>query len=103
LFWRKQFPQGASVAKTLINHGRDAVPCGEVTHFQDAPPALTERQRQILALLTDGYCNKDIGTRLGLAEPTVKMHVSSVFRVLGVSNRTPAARVARRISLGESP
>lgn len=60
---------------------------------------LTPRQREILALLCQGYANKEIGLRLGLAEVTVKMHVSSLFRVLGVANRTQAVLAARRRGL----
>jgi DNA-binding NarL/FixJ family response regulator len=60
---------------------------------------LTPRQREILVLLCQGHPNKEIGLRLGLAEVTVKMHVSSVFRFLGVANRTQAVLAARRIGL----
>ena len=60
---------------------------------------LTPRQREILVLLCQGHPNKEIGLRLGLAEVTVKMHVSSVFRVLGVANRTQAVLEARRRGL----
>jgi DNA-binding NarL/FixJ family response regulator len=60
---------------------------------------LTPRQREILALLCQGHPNKEIGLRLGLAEVTVKMHVSSVFKVLGVANRTQAVLAARRRGL----
>jgi DNA-binding NarL/FixJ family response regulator len=64
----------------------------------DAPSPLTPRQLEILSLLH--LPNKEIGLRLGVAEVTVKMHVSSVFRVLGVANRTQAMQAARRLSLG---
>lgn len=63
---------------------------------EEAP--LTPRQLEILSLLH--LSNKEIGLRLGVAEVTVKMHVSSVFRVLGVANRTQAMQAARRLSLG---
>jgi DNA-binding NarL/FixJ family response regulator len=58
---------------------------------------LTPRQLEILGLLH--LSNKEIGLRLGLAEITVKMHVSSLFRVFGVANRTQAMQAARRLSL----
>lgn len=60
---------------------------------------LTPRQIEILALLCQGHPNKEIGLRLGLAEVTVKMHVSSIFRALGVANRTQAVLEARRRGL----
>jgi two-component system, NarL family, nitrate/nitrite response regulator NarL len=58
---------------------------------------LTPRQLQILSQLH--LSNKEIGLRLGLAEVTVKMHVSSIFRTLNVANRTQATQVARSLSL----
>jgi len=58
---------------------------------------LTQRQLEILGLLH--LSNKEIGLRLGVAEITVKMHVSSLFRVFGVANRTQAMQAARRLSL----
>ena len=58
---------------------------------------LTPRQLEILGLLY--LSNKEIGLRLGVAEITVKMHVSSLFRVLGVANRTQAMQAARRLSI----
>jgi DNA-binding NarL/FixJ family response regulator len=61
--------------------------------------ALTPRQREILGLLCQGHPNKEIGLRLVLAEVTVKMHVSSIFRALGVANRTQAVLEARRRGL----
>lgn len=61
---------------------------------------LTPRQLEILSLLH--LPNKEIGLRLGLAEVTVKMHVSAIFRVLEVANRTQAMQAARRLSLGSS-
>lgn len=60
---------------------------------------LTPRQREILVLLSQGLSNKEIGLRLGLAEITVKLHVSAIFRALNVVNRTQAVLVARRFGL----
>ena len=56
---------------------------------------LTPRQLEILDALSDGRSNKDIATQFGLAEKTVKAHVSAIFRVLGVVNRTQAAAAHR--------
>ena len=56
-----------------------------------------QRQREILVLIAQGYPNKEIGLRLNLAEPTVKMHISAIFRALDVANRTQAVRAARHL------
>lgn len=58
---------------------------------------LTERQRDVLARLCVGACNKDIGRALGLTEGTTKIHVSAVIQRLGVKNRVQAAMVGRRL------
>jgi DNA-binding NarL/FixJ family response regulator len=68
--------------------------------LEDEPSlVLTPRQREILTLLAQGHSNKEIGLRLDLAEITVKMHVSAIFRALNVANRTQAVLVARRLGL----
>jgi DNA-binding NarL/FixJ family response regulator len=74
-------------------------PTGAGVLEADESSPLTPRQLEILSLLH--LPNKEIGLRLGVAEVTVKMHVSSVFRVLGVANRTQAMQAARRLSLRE--
>ncbi len=51
---------------------------------------LTERQVEVLALMMQGKSNKLICRALGLAEPTVKNHVSAILKALAVSNRTEA-------------
>jgi pimeloyl-ACP methyl ester carboxylesterase/DNA-binding CsgD family transcriptional regulator len=55
-----------------------------------AMPVLTPRERQVLALLREGLDNASIGRRLHLSEKTVRNHLSSVYRKLGVSSRTQA-------------
>lgn len=66
-----------------------------------APEALTERQIEVLVLLATGKSNKVIARELDLSEKTVKAHITAVFRVLGVVNRTQAALEARRCGLIE--
>lgn len=56
------------------------------------PAGLTVRQAEVLALLQQGLSNKLIASRLGLAEGTVKNHVSALLRLLKARNRTQAAR-----------
>lgn len=55
---------------------------------------LTPRQREVLTLLAEGKSNKEIAGELGLAAGTVKIHVSSILKVLNVSNRTLAVIAA---------
>ena len=61
--------------------------------------SLTPRQIDVLALLARGYSNKEIATEINVTAATVKMHITSIFRSLGVSNRTQAAMVAEKLGL----
>ena len=58
---------------------------------------LTPRQGQVLALVMKGWSNKDIGRELGLAERTVKFHVTAVLTALRVTTRTQAVIAATRL------
>lgn len=51
---------------------------------------LTPRQREILAVMMEGKCNKGICRILNLAEPTVKNHVTAILKALNAANRTEA-------------
>ncbi len=60
---------------------------------------LTQRQRDVLNCMSRGLSNKRIAQELGLAEKTVKAHITVVLRVLGASNRTHAVTIARENGL----
>jgi len=62
-------------------------------------PGLTPRERQVLALMARGLANKRIALELGIAEKTVKIHVSRILHKLGVADRTQAALYAVREGL----
>lgn len=65
----------------------------------DTVPALTPRQLQVLKQIAQGNSNKVIASELELSEATVKMHVTSIMKSLGVSNRTQAAMAAEKLRL----
>lgn len=58
---------------------------------------LTTRQQDVLKLLGQGQSNKEIAQALGLAEGTVKLHVSAILKALDVDNRTQAVITAARL------
>jgi DNA-binding NarL/FixJ family response regulator len=64
--------------------------------------ALTQRETDILGLLSEGRSNRDISRALYLSEKTVKAHLAAIFRKLGVSNRTQAAMAAVAMGIGPS-
>lgn len=68
-----------------------------------APAAvdLTPREVEVLVLVRQGLANKQIARRLGIAERTVKAHLTSVFATIGVEDRTQAAVWAERRGLGD--
>jgi DNA-binding NarL/FixJ family response regulator len=76
-----------------------------LAHLKPAPAvakaakALTGREQEVLGLLAQGRSNREIACRLGVAEITVRTHVSRILGKLGVSNRVEAALHALRAGL----
>ena len=60
----------------------------------DTGCGLSDRERQVLALIADGLSNRDIGARLVISEKTAGRHVSNIFTKLEVHTRARAARYA---------
>ncbi|MFZ5850486.1 MAG: response regulator [Actinomycetota bacterium] len=69
----------------------------------DPLAGLTEQERRILALIGEGLTNRQIGTRLFLAEKTVKNYVSSLLAKLGMQRRTQAAVLAADLRRRDTP
>ncbi len=63
---------------------------------------LSEREREVLAMVARGLPNKLIARELSISEKTVKAHLTSVFRTIGVTDRTQAALWAERNGLAGS-
>jgi DNA-binding NarL/FixJ family response regulator len=63
---------------------------------------LTERQMEVLVLMMQGKSNKVICRVLGVAEPTVKGHVTAIFRALKATNRTEAVIAAGALGVAQS-
>jgi DNA-binding NarL/FixJ family response regulator len=63
-------------------------------------PALTDREREVLQLVTRGLPNKLIARELGISEKTVKAHLTTVFQRIGVTDRVQAAMWARDHDIG---
>jgi len=78
----------AGLAVVPRDHGRQLV-----------RPALSHRERQVLALMAEGRTNGEIARALILAESTVKCHVSTAYSKLGVGSRREAAALASELGL----
>jgi DNA-binding NarL/FixJ family response regulator len=61
--------------------------------------SLSPREREVLVMVAEGLPNKVIARRLSISEKTVKAHLTSVFRQIGVTDRTQAALWAQRNGL----
>jgi DNA-binding NarL/FixJ family response regulator len=61
---------------------------------------LSARGREILELVVEGLSNAEIAGRLYLTESTIKQHLRAAYKVLGVSNRTEAAKTMREHARG---
>jgi DNA-binding NarL/FixJ family response regulator len=68
-------------------------------HTRAAVPHLTPTQIKVLRGVHSGQLNKQIAFDLGIAEATVKVHMTALMRKLNVRNRTQAAIVAQTFSL----
>jgi len=86
---RGENPVDARVTRSLL---------GEIDRVDAAE--LTEREGDVLRLVSQGLANKQIAVRLGIGVSTVKTHLSSVFQQIGVTDRTSAALWAHH-HLGE--
>jgi two-component system, NarL family, nitrate/nitrite response regulator NarL len=73
----------------------DHVDAGEQAAIVEKPRAvLTDRERQIMGLVSEGLSNKEIGRRLNLTDGTIKVHLHHIFQKLEISNRTVLAALA---------
>jgi two-component system, NarL family, nitrate/nitrite response regulator NarL len=72
----------------------------QVVHREQSPiaekpvAALTDRERQIMRLVSEGLSNKEIGRRLSLSDGTIKVHLHHIFQKLEIYNRTALAALA---------
>jgi DNA-binding NarL/FixJ family response regulator len=91
--------RAAARGETLIDPAVAARLVETLSGRDEQPPALTAREQEVLRLIARGYANKRIAAELGIAEKTVKTHVSHVLGKLSVADRTQAALYATRLGL----
>ena len=93
----------ALAQRARLDLGEEAAEASRPESNGDAgedPFGLTDRERQVLALVAEGATNRQIGAALFMAEKTASVHVSRILAKLGVRSRTQAAAVAHRHHLG---
>jgi len=82
-------------AEALVRSGNGGAGSQTLEHLRNV---LTERQVEVLQLLSQGKRNKLIGRSLGISEGTVKIHLAAIFRALNVRNRTEAVVAAQALT-----
>jgi DNA-binding NarL/FixJ family response regulator len=87
----------AGVAPGAAGEPRTAAASSSQT-LEHLRSVLTERQVEVLQLLSQGKPNKLIGRSLGISEGTVKIHLAAIFRALNVRNRTEAVVAAQALT-----
>jgi len=87
--------------RTLAPEVTDAL----IAHRQHRAPGsdLTQRERELLALMTLGMNNQEIATRLTIAVPTVKFHITNILGKLAANNRTEAVLIAIKHRIVPAP
>jgi len=86
---RGESPLDPRAARTMLSAQRASGPL----------ESLTDREREVLGLVAEGLPNKQIARRLDISEKTVKAHLTSAFRTIGVDDRVQAGIWARRQGL----
>lgn len=96
---RGTFVLESSVGEKLMRELNRRGPAPERPLAAPLVDPLSDREIDVLRLLASGCSNKEIGARLGIAEGTVKNHMTNVLGKLGVLDRTQAALRARELGL----
>ena len=89
-----------SVTRRLLDRFAGTLPTAD-DHRAQAVASLTDREREILTLLANGFSNAELAKHLYLSEPTIKTHLTSIFRKLGVRDRVQAVIAAYEARLVE--
>jgi DNA-binding NarL/FixJ family response regulator len=89
---------GPAVAQRLLRYISEVAPSAPRTAF----PELTEREREVLALIAEGLTNQDIADQMSLSLKTARNHVSNILAKLQVADRAEAIARARVAGLGNA-
>ena len=84
---------GVYIPPHVLKPQTDTTELNEKSNDYNSINRLSKRQKQVLDLLSLGKSNQNIADDLGLTIPTIKMHVSAIFKKLNVKNRTEAVSI----------
>lgn len=78
---QRLLPLPSSIKAVPLERGNSAI-------AENLPTLMTDRERQIMSLVSEGLSNKEIGRRLNIADGTIKVHLHHIYQKLEISNRT---------------
>jgi DNA-binding NarL/FixJ family response regulator len=87
-------------ALRLIMSGEIYIPASmnrRSNNIENTTESFTPRQQEVVEMMMKGLSNKKIASEMGIVEATIKMHITAIFKRLGVSNRTEAALAAQKL------
>lgn len=90
----KSLQQVADGKRVLPRPSSDQVSREQGAVMDNALTILTDREQQIMGLVSEGLSNKEIGRRLKLSDGTIKVHLHHIYQKLEISNRTVLAALA---------
>lgn len=95
--------RAVAAGEGYVSPGLAARMIADMTVATTARPAqLTQREEEVLRLVSEGHSNKEIARRTGLQEKTVKHHMTRILSKLGARNRTEAAMILRSLTEGQT-
>ena len=90
----RQVADGQRLLPLPASDKAEAQERGHIAITENVLSVLTDRERQIMGLVSEGLSNKEIGRRLNIADGTIKVHLHHIFQKLEISNRTVLAALA---------
>jgi DNA-binding NarL/FixJ family response regulator len=100
-FWLDRLTT-AEVIRRLAKKGGSGAPASSRMGVRDQGAALSQREREIVVLVAQGFKNKEMAERMFISEQTVKNHLHNIFDKLGVSDRLELALYAIHHNLHEN-
>ena len=93
-FLVKSLQQVADGQRLLPLPSSDQISREQIAVTENALTVLTDREHQIMCLVSEGLSNKEIGRRLNISDGTIKVHLHHIYQKLEISNRTVLAALA---------
>jgi len=90
----RQVADGQRLLPLLSSDHELAREQSDITITENVLAVLTERERQIMRLVSEGLSNKEIGRRLNITDGTIKVHLHNIYQKLEINNRTVLAALA---------